>query len=751
MTFPSCHVPDRGHRSQCNPCSWFRAIPILAAWVAGMTLEARGQDARTSRIAERHALLVGVTAYANLPESLQLKGPANDVRLMRELLVNRFGFVPDHVRVLAEGEPDGDAARPTLANIGREFRRLADAARSGDQVVILMAGHGSQQPDQDPPGSDDREPDGLDEIFLPADVGAWSGAIGQVERAISDDQLRAWLNPIRENGASLWVILDSCHSGTMVRGADQEVVRQIPPGALIPENVMESVRSITRDPETVQDRMPLARRADGAAPLVAMYAAQANEVTVEKALPSGARDKKPHGLFTYTITQVLSQANGPLTYRELVSRVQARYSQTGRTAPTPLVEGADRDREVLGSKQWPGRSRMALAKSDREWTVSAGRLQGVLEGSVLAVFPPPGRARTEKPLGYVTVIESRTFDSIVEPREYEGIATDAASLPVGGICDTVFVDCGDLRLRVAADPLDHRGHPVDAPLLESLRRKLDSMCGAEGSFVQAVDASSDADWLIRADRGGVYLVPASGVVADRGADGSALPPIYGPAPQGADETDWLKDRLNRIARVKNLVRLTGLSADAGDDAAPSPIELTLVRLRDRKDREGIAIGAEENGAVLHHDDWVELKLTNSGRDPVDATLLYIDSAFGIDCLYPRDGEDNRLRPGNSVPIRIRVDGRTAGLEHLVVIGVRAVAGPPADFSVLTQEPIERGAAIARNRGGAPVAPQSPLGKLLERAANARGTTRGVQRATLDDHVLRLHSWVIRSQPRNVGR
>ena len=54
--------------------------------------------------------------------------------------------------------------------------QLAEQAREGDQVVVLLAGHGSQQPESDPPDAAYPEPDGLDEIFLPADVNPWQGA-----------------------------------------------------------------------------------------------------------------------------------------------------------------------------------------------------------------------------------------------------------------------------------------------------------------------------------------------------------------------------------------------------------------------------------------------------------------------------------------------------------------------------------------------------------------------------------------------
>src|SRR5262249_28271238 len=42
--------------------------------------------------AGRRALLIGVTKYDHLPRDRHLEGPANDVRLMRRLLLERYEF-----------------------------------------------------------------------------------------------------------------------------------------------------------------------------------------------------------------------------------------------------------------------------------------------------------------------------------------------------------------------------------------------------------------------------------------------------------------------------------------------------------------------------------------------------------------------------------------------------------------------------------------------------------------------------------
>ena len=323
------------------------------------------------------ALLIGCTTYASLGEGLQLEGPGNDVLMMRDLLVRHFKFAPENITVLAEAA-GGEALRPTRANIEREFARLAKVAARGEQVVILMAGHGSQQPDQDPPSKDDPEPDGLDEIFLPADVGPWEDSVGQVKNSIVDDDLHVWLTKIQDKGASMWLIMDSCHSGTMLRGVD-EVSRQVLPEKLVPAAVLKKAQVRREQDEKGRGREETASTlnlADDAPSLVAIYAAQSNEPTVEKYLPPGNAERKRLGLLTYTMNQILTQATEPMSYQELVQRVQSQYVAWGRTGPTPLIEGQDKDREVLGKQKWPGRSRIQLSVADGKLTINAVRSMG---------------------------------------------------------------------------------------------------------------------------------------------------------------------------------------------------------------------------------------------------------------------------------------------------------------------------------------------------------------------------------------
>jgi hypothetical protein len=158
---------------------------------------------------------------------------------------------------------------------------------------------------------------------------------------------------------------------------------------------------------------------------VAIYASQADEPTVELPLLKKSGKKKEFcGLLTFTLTSVLNHSESRLTYTELVQGVHSAYVDIlGRVGPTPLVEGNDREREVLGSTEWSGRSRIVIqAGENDEIEVTAGSLQGLTLGSIFAVYPPPGAKNADKKLGHVRLTDVGTVRSRAEPCKHDGLA-----------------------------------------------------------------------------------------------------------------------------------------------------------------------------------------------------------------------------------------------------------------------------------------------------------------------------------------
>jgi hypothetical protein len=709
----------------------------------------------------RYALLVGCTKYPNLPGH-DLVGPGNDVILLQKLLIDRYRFRSENITILSEKEASLDASRrPSRENLQREFLDLAKKGRPGDQVVILLAGHGSREPDSRPNDPERFKPDGLEEIFLPADAAKADGEGDRVAKAVADHEFRDWLAEIRKTGASLWIIVDTCHSASMIRGVDDEVPREVPAEQLVSRTTLAKAEEraltklATRGAREAAEILTFKLPPD-APDVVALYAAQSTEPTYERPLPLGERNAEPHGLLTYTICEILSQAESTLTYMQLLDRIHAQYSACGRTYPTPLLEGKDRNREVLGDKEHPGRTRFHLyPDGPGSWKLNAGRLHGLTPGSILAVYPPAGKARADQPVGHIMVLENglQLFEAKVEPCAYNQMPL-LKDLPERGRCQIVFMDYGDLRLHVALDPKTERvvdersGQRELVPDAE--RQRLSAQLvklgddqewkklGSGAALVNLVSTPGEADWLLRYDSAKsnkLYLVPASGWHTSEqrgrrsGQSLEKLPPLFGPVPDGDKRIRWLCDALGRIVRARNLLAIAqAAGSKLSQDDVSLNIKVELLQLRSKDDPTGEPVPKDGRDILLHGGDWIAFQISNEGREPADINLLFVDSGYGIESGFPRDvAVNNRLRPADK-PLRIkaRVDTKTVGLEHLVLIAVKAKPNEPyANFCFLGQETLARARGAEGMRGEKVRGLNSPLGQLLQAAGYGEGKTRGL--------------------------
>lgn len=713
-----------------------RAIALALAVLALLT---RATQTPAAPAPTRHALLVACTRYDHVPEIYHLAGPGNDARLLHDLLRDRYRFAEDHIVILSEkaAQTRGAAYRPLYANIAREFRRLAEVVRPGDQVVIALAGHGSQEPNTRPDDPTRFKPDGLEQIFLPADVPSadqWEGASGKVKNAIADYEFRDWLRAIRQKGASVWVILDACHSAAMVRAgpADGEKAREIPADVLVPRPALDRAAERAREQapapaSTEQGELPFAPPPDEP-DLVVLYAAQSTEPTYEKVLPPGDPKGEVHGLLTYCLCATLAQAQTPLTYAELLRRIQDQYLAWGRTYPTPLGEGKDRNRVVLGD-QTIHRPDIRLQRAEGHWKIDAGILAGLTPRTILAVYPPPGSAHDRTRLGHVCLLPDGLglTAAQVEPCAFEQMPAPQM-LPAGARCEPVFVDYGDLRLPVAVAETTLKGQPVPAAVRERWSKELDRLAQAPGALFRRAASPAESSWVLRldsVDSGRIYLVPTGGLRRDSASNGTAGPEglaaTFGPVPAG-EASSWLAESLGRIARAQNLLAVASRATQSSlADPSTPRVRVEVVRFSGREDRTGTPVSA---GATLYKGDDIGIRVINEGSDPVDITILLINnSRFGIEAFYPTGVTvDNRIPSGKRRQLRGRVTTTTVGLEHLVVIAVRAKEeiAEYANFSFLAQPSVRE---VRRGREK-DRALDSALGRLLQNALYAQGTTRG---------------------------
>ncbi len=710
----------------------------------------------------RRALLVGVTKYPNLAPKLQLVGPANDVLLMKTTLVTHFGVPEANVMILSEAEGEKKAERyPTRANIEREFKRLAEIARPGDEIVIMLGGHGSQQPEK--PGAPEPEPDGLDEMFLPRDVGKWDDSVGSVENTIIDDDLGDWITAIRAKKCFIWLVIDACHSGTMMRGEDDlEKPRKSDPilDLAIPQKrITDAENAAAARADTATSRglggTQTSIGLGGKPGVFAIYAAQPTETTPERPMPPAlGKDGTQHGVLTFTICQILTQtkaAGSPISYRELGLRIQQQYTAWGRTSPTPMVEfpETDPDREVLGPGVWKDRSKILLSGDPGAYKVNGGQLLGLTPGSILKVIPPAGMG--EQILGHVKVTATRPIDADVEPCEHDKKPA-LKELPLGGRCAVVFVDYGEVQMRVAVathyPSTDDKLVPIPAELRTSLVARLKKGVKPEAIF-RLVDDPKSASWVIAPlPDGRISLMPAGGWAVTKDAAGKE--PVkskgYGPVPTDNQMVEWLEDALGRIGRADGLVQMAAdRSQDllGGDDLAPKlKVELLL---RDDMGKPTIKLPWPATNLTVYDKDRVVVQVTNTGRVPFDLTLLYVDSNHAIAPQFPKMGVLNRVFVKDSLPASITINSSTIGLEHLVLIAVKA-DGPQVDFLNLAQ----KGPENIRDVAARSVGPQARMAKLFDRRVYGGKPTEGTRGAapdTIADHAMSLISWQVKGTTR----
>ncbi|MCI5078569.1 caspase family protein [Oricola sp.] len=677
-----------------------------AALFAGMTtvvLSAAPAWAQTNR-----ALIVAVSEYPELDPTLWLTGPANDARLVRSYLLDNapIEFFDSNIAVLADGVDDSKA--PTGDNIRAALATLASETEPGDFVLLHFSGHGSQAPALQP----GTEQDGLDELFLPADVAGWDQKTGTIRNALVDDELGAMINAIIDKGARVWAVFDSCHSGTVTRAGitagdplDAERSRKLSPLALgVPQEVLDAVEPVrTRSGNPQPEAATLETVDDGDGAFVYFYAAQTNETTPEMRLPADDPDRVSHGLFTFTLFETLAQ-NPALTYRQLGEEVLRRYSTGYRAQPTPLFEGS-LDTPVFGSdigeggriQQWP-------VKQDGAAKVfSAGRLHGISVGDELALLDSPAASDDAK-LATIRVTKTDEFKS-----EFEIVDGGFVLLEPGYYARK---PAEELRFSITAampdqDKLTDAEREAVTAVIDTLRET-----DREGLRLELVGPGERADIYLQAADGAVWLLPVGSEWIKDGANKTISVQFDGR--DAGEAAGLLADTLARIARVTNLIRL-GDSFGNGEGGLEVTYLVKSARTGEMTPIAPPAIPRVEPGDEL----FVEAR--NTSNRPLDLNILYVGVSYSIDFMY-----NGRIFPNETLRDGVLdfVEGEY-GRERLINIVTQAdPQSALADFGWLAQPAIGRTREAAAEEGGG-------FGDMLAEAGFGE-TTRAAQRKSRED-------------------
>ncbi|MFN0006325.1 MAG: caspase family protein [Planctomycetota bacterium] len=632
-------------------------VPLVLSALWGSLPAQEPKSAEPTRSAR--VLLVGCTEYPYLKKeggkvagsnTIELSGPVNDVELFAKTLEQVFAVPPSRMTKLA-GWPEEESARPTKANIVRALQELERAAQKGEWIVIYMAGHGSQQPSSSESLSD--EPDGLDEVFLPADVRP-SPDGEKIPHGLSDDEIADLVRRIRAKGADVWLVIDSCHSGTMLRGggADDVVLRFVAPDRL----GVRGAGGRKRNEAPAAAKPSDALTTDG---IVAFYGAQSFGSAPEMKLPPDAENPEPHGLYTYLLARELHKLGSTASYRELSSRVTAAYQAFPCNLTVPLAEG-DLS-QIVGSGARAATPPLLLTIGNASLRLDHGMLAGIEPGVVLEVQDPAAPAGPA--VARVEVARAGLHDAEVELK-----SGTLPAAPATCIARIHSRSLSEFRLSIALVAADEK--PVG---IEKLPEAARLVLQEKASRFPIVADPKAADWRIVVDGARIHLRAAGHV-------GSA--DILDVPPRG------LGEKLEQLLKVHNLRRLCGLFPPTG--------EAVQVRVECRA-RAGEAARRLKSGDQLRPGEEIRVLLQKSADAIYDVTVLYLDANWNVLCLYPESGRSARLereaRAEFELTDWVTVTDDALGSESVWVMAIpRGPSDPEVNLSwIAGQEVLTRGA------------------------------------------------------------
>ncbi len=269
--------------------------------------------------AKKVALVIGISDYKTMrllddKQSNMVLGdlysPANDAKSFSSLLINRFGFRNEDVKLLVDSQATKQAIRDAMTGW------LVSKVREDDDVVVYISGHGTQVLSK---GADPNEI--WDQAYLAYDykpVTTPAEANPKNRNIILDNDFGQLFATLGEVTNRIVFVADCCYSGTISRDAAFKNVCQakwIAPN----KNDVKIAKSVESDNtmDIVDDSVTLiAACAD---------AEQANEAEMS--------DGKWHSVLSYYLMDVMSSCAPSMSYAQMVREVKANVQSKFRQTP----------------------------------------------------------------------------------------------------------------------------------------------------------------------------------------------------------------------------------------------------------------------------------------------------------------------------------------------------------------------------------------------------------------------------------
>jgi len=630
-----------------------------------------------------HALLIGIDCY--LPNRLpggafysSLSGCVRDVSQIEHFLQEKLNISSDYILKLiasnigATEPPEAYDKWPTYQNIVSAFQKLIDISNTGDHVYIHYSGHGGRTLAKFP----ERKSNGLDECLVPLDIG------NSEARYFRDIELVHILDKMVRKGLNVTVVLDSCHSGGMVRGNSNAAIRGIseidrtqrPLESLIAsdielENTWNNSFLSTRSLKLGSGWLPEPKG------YVLLSACRPSEFAYEYAFNGIERN----GVLTYWLLDSLKQISSTLTYKHLHDRIVAKIRSQFQNQ-TPLLQG-EGDQQVFGVTHLKSKSAVNVLKTDlnnQRILLNTGKIQSVHNGTQFAIYPfgETSFSQIDRRLALVEITELGVTES------WAIITKQISDKLVEQGSQAVLLDLNNIRLYRKIRVIYQSSLPETIDQESALNQVKYSVKTLGKGFLELVEEGESIDFQVAVNSSNDYEIwDAAGQLID-----NLRPPILF---SSLNASQYLTERLVHLTKFYNILNLENTDH-------LSSLKLTFELIGIQVDYDPIdppkPIPFKDSGSTqtLNEGEWTFARIRNDSCKVFNITVLDLQPDWGITQIYPSDQDTYfwPLDPGEEVLLPLQAYLPSSYTEVKDVIKVFATV-KPVNFRWLELPPLDQ--------------------------------------------------------------
>lgn len=262
--------------------------------VKNLTLEFNKQKNQILALTKipKNALLIGINYIGTTNE---LYGCISDTNNIKYLLQNKFSYTDFNLLT------DNTNKKPTRQNIINEFTNFLSNAKKGDTLFFLYSGHGTCSVDI----SKD-ELDGQDELIVPLDA-------KNINTCISDDKLNEIIRNNLKDGVNLFMLFDSCFSGTVVD---------------LKYNYLQDSNNTTINPNNLETK----------GNVVMISGCKDNQYSADTVVNLNNQFTNS-GAMTFSFIKTINDLGTKITFKTLLENMRTILSQNGYTQIPQLSSG----------------------------------------------------------------------------------------------------------------------------------------------------------------------------------------------------------------------------------------------------------------------------------------------------------------------------------------------------------------------------------------------------------------------------